>query len=177
MIILTGVVGAGKSLQGQLLADELGYQWLSTGELFRSKLPQEKQKELLLGKLINDDEVIELIKSTIRSFSPGKEAILDGFPRTIVQAEWLIRYTQLNNIRLEAVINLAVSKDVSKARLLARGRSDDSEEAIKERFREYDTKVVPIIDFFKSQGIQVYDIDGTKTPEEVHKDIMRYLSV
>lgn len=176
MIILTGVVGAGKSLQGQLLADELGYQWLSTGELFRSQLPKERPKELEKGRLVNDDLVIDLIKGAISKLPPGKEAIFDGFPRTKYQAKWLLSYIQQNNIRLEAVINLVVSRDVSKGRLLARGRSDDNEEGIQERFRAYDTKVAPILEFFKSQNIQVHDIDGDRTPEVVHEDIMKCLN-
>ena len=75
-----------------------------------------------------------------------------------------------------AVLGLVVSRDVSKGRLLARGRSDDNEEGIQERFRAYDTKVAPILEFFKSQNIQVHDIDGDRTPEVVHEDIMKCLN-
>ncbi|HEY1645501.1 MAG TPA: nucleoside monophosphate kinase [Candidatus Saccharimonadales bacterium] len=175
MIILMGVAGAGKSSQGQLFAGELGYQWISTGEIFRSQLSDERQKELQTGKLLGDREVIELVDHTLGALK-GEEAVLDGFPRTISQAEWLMKQVKDKRFNLEAVFNLVATREVVKARLLARGRSDDSEEGINERFSEYENKTVPIIEFFRNSNISVYDINADQPPEAVHSEMMSHIS-
>lgn len=172
MIILTGIFGSGKSLQSQLLAKDLGYQWISTGEIFRTQLSEERQKELSTGKLLDDTEVIALVDKTLKSLNDANKVILDGFPRTIVQAEWLLSQFQHQRIELDKVINLVAPKEVIMTRLLARGRSDDNEAVIKERFKEYDTKTLPILNFFRQNGILITDINADQTPEAVHAAII-----
>ncbi len=175
MIILMGVAGSGKSLQGRMFVENMGYKWISTGELFRSQLSEDRQKELLTGKLLDDTEVIGLVDNAFKALGKERKVILDGFPRTIMQAEWLLDQLKHMRFDLQAVFNLVANKDVVKDRLLARGRSDDNDAGIKERFNEYETKTVPIIKYFKRNDIDVHDINADQPPESVHQAMLDYL--
>lgn len=175
MIILTGVVGAGKSMQGRLFADEHGYAWISTGELFRVLVTGERRQQMLAGKLLSDDEVIELVDKTLKLIDLEQEFLLDGFPRTKAQVDWILEQVNSGRVRLTAVFNLSASRDIVKKRLLARGRQDDTAEVIEERFNEYETKTLPILEHFKAAGAPVYDIDANQDPITVHDEIMQYI--
>jgi adenylate kinase len=176
MIVLMGVAGAGKSMQGRLFADEHGYAWISTGELFRVLVTGERRREMLEGKLLSDDEVIALVDRTLSLIDLEQEFLLDGFPRTKVQTDWLLDQVKEGRVKLTAVFNLTASPDVVKQRLLARGRVDDTEEAIEKRFHEYENMTKPIIDYFKQSGAAVYDIDADKDPITVHDAIIELIS-
>ena len=175
MILLMGVAGAGKSMQGKMLADEHGYAWVSTGEILRVLVTGKRRQEMLQGKLLNDIEVVELIDKVFELINTHEEFVLDGFPRTVPQADWLIRQCQKERFELTAVINLVASKDAVMQRLMSRGRPDDTEAAITERFTEYEAVTKPIIEHFKEEGITVHDIDADKTPEHVHDAILEVL--
>ena len=170
-----GVAGAGKSMQGRLFADEHGYAWISTGELFRVLVTGKRRQQMLEGKLLSDEEVIALVDKTLKMIDTEKEFLLDGFPRTKVQADWLLEQIKAGRLNLTAVINLAATPEVVKDRLLARGRQDDTEEAINKRFAEYESVTMPILEYFRQAGVSVYDVDAAQTPEEVHNDILRFL--
>jgi adenylate kinase len=176
MIILMGVAGAGKSLQGRLLAEKLGYKWVSTGEIFRAQLSEDRQKELQTGRLLDDTEVIGLVDGALHKLDKDKKVVLDGFPRTIIQADWLLEQAKRQRFELQAVFNLVATRDVVRSRLLARGRADDNEAVIKERFSEYENKTLPIINYFKQNSIGVQDINADQTPEAVHAAMISYLS-
>jgi adenylate kinase len=175
MIIFTGVAGAGKSVQGKMLADQLGYPWLSTGEFLRMLIAGERRKEMLAGKLVSDKEMISLIQKVIGLLPPSEEFVLDGFPRTPEQAEWLLAQVKAGLLHVTAVFRIDASREVVKDRLLKRGRQDDYHEAIEERFREFEHTTVPILEQFKAAGINVYQIDGEQPVEDVHKNIMHVL--
>ena len=172
MILLMGVAGAGKSIQGRLLADEHGYAWISSGEIFRVLVTGRRRQQMLEGKLLSDDEVIHLFDKVFDLIDVSDEFVLDGFPRTVPQAEWLLRQVEKGRLKLSAVIHLAASEEVVRERLLARGRPDDTEEAIKERFREYRAVTLPILEHLRQEAITVYDIDAAQTPREVHDQIV-----
>jgi adenylate kinase len=175
MIILMGVAGAGKSMQGRLFADEHGYAWISTGDLFRVLVTGQRRQQMLEGKLLDDDEVIALIDKTLKLIDPSKEFLLDGFPRTKKQADWVMEQAKAGRFNLTAVFNLAASPEVVKDRLLKRGRQDDTENAIKKRFAEYDAITKPILDYFRQAKVPVYDIDASREPIVVHDEIMHYI--
>lgn len=175
MIVLMGVAGAGKSMQGRLFADEHGYAWISTGELFRVLVTGNRRQEMLSGKLLSDDEVIELVDRTLQLIDVKEEFLLDGFPRTRVQTDWLLEQVKSGRLRLTAVFNLAATPEVVKKRLLARGRQDDTEEAIQKRFTEYETVTLPIVGYFKQATDRVYTIDADQDPITVHDQIMSYI--
>ena len=172
MIILMGVAGAGKSMQGRLFADEHGYAWISTGELFRVLVTGQRRSEMLEGKLLSDNEVIGLVDRTLKLIDLHEEFLLDGFPRTKVQTDWLLKEVELGRLKLTAIFNLTASRAVVKKRLLARGRQDDTEKAIEKRFTEYETMTLPIVDYLRSAGSPVYDIDADQDPITVHDQIM-----
>lgn len=175
MIILMGVAGAGKSMQGRLFADEHGYAWISTGDLFRVLVTGQRRQQMLEGKLLDDDEVIALIDKTLKLIDIKKEFLLDGFPRTKKQADWVLEQAKQGRFQLTAVFNLAASPEVVKNRLLKRGRQDDTEAAITKRFAEYDAVTLPILDYFKQAGVDVHDIDASQDPMAVHDEIMHYI--
>jgi len=172
VIILMGVAGAGKSMQGKLLADEHGYAWISTGEILRVLVTGKRRQEMLEGKLLSDDEMIKLMDKVMDLINTSEEFVLDGFPRTIPQADWLLEQVDKKRFSLSAVVHLAASEDVVRARLLGRGRQDDTEAAIANRFSEYHTVTLPIITHFKQVGARVCDIDASQDPRSVHDAIV-----
>lgn len=174
MIILTGVAGSGKSMQGKMLADEHGYAWISTGEILRVLVTGKRRQEMLEGKLLSDEEMIHIIDKVLQLIDTKEEFVLDGFPRTIPQADWLLGQVKGGILKLTGVIHLTASESVVRERLTKRGRQDDTEEAIAKRFQEYNTVTLPIIQHFKREGVRVYDIDAAQSPRTVHDQILRY---
>ncbi|HYH75218.1 MAG TPA: nucleoside monophosphate kinase [Candidatus Saccharimonadales bacterium] len=172
MIILTGVAGAGKSMQGKILADEHGYAWISTGEILRVLVTGKRRQEMLQGKLLSDIEMVMILDKVFDLIDAKQEFILDGFPRTIPQADWLLDQVQRERFKLTAIINLDASEDVVKDRLLSRGRQDDTDEAIAKRFEEYQAVTLPILDHFKEEGVLVHNIDASQSPRDVHDAIL-----
>lgn len=172
MIILTGVAGAGKSMQGKMFADEHGYAWISTGEILRVLVTGKRRQEMLEGKLLSDEEMIAILDTVFNLIDPQQEFVLDGFPRTINQVNWLLDQVHKGRFSLTAVINLSASEEVVRKRLTARGRQDDTEDAIAKRFKEYQTVTLPILEYFKKEGVTVCHIDASKVPRAVHDDIL-----
>lgn len=170
-----GVAGSGKSMQGRLFSDELGYAWISTGELFRALVTGERRKQMLAGKLLSDQEVIGLVDETFSRMDLTQELVLDGFPRTEVQAKWLMKQIEAGRLSLTAIFNLVASKDIVRKRLLSRGRRDDNEEVIENRFNEYEQKTLPMINYFKHQGVTVFDIDADQKPVVVNDLMLSYI--
>jgi adenylate kinase len=170
-----GVAGAGKSAQGRALADELALPWLSTGEFLRMLISGDLRKDMVSGKLIDDDEIIRLVQKIFTVVNTEEEFILDGFPRTSGQADWLLSQVKHGQLNVTAVIHLTASEQVVRERLLQRGRQDDTEEAIAARFSDYEQSIVPILKQFRASGIKVCDIDGSRSVTEVHDAIVAAL--
>lgn len=167
-----GPVGVGKSVQGQLLAEKISYNWFSVGHFLRENASEFAQAKLAAGILFSDQEVIDIIDSQIGE-TITNETILDGFPRTLFQAQWLINLHKNHKINIEAVIVLLADENVLLGRLLSRGRQDDSEEVIKERIKTYTTATQPIIDWLKNQDIYVGEIEGVGDLEEISQQIVK----
>lgn len=176
MIIFSGVAGSGKSMQGRMLADQQALPWLSTGEFLRMLISGEERREMLAGKLLDDEEIIALVQKIFNVVGVDKEFVMDGFPRTTGQADWLLSQAKYGQLDITAVVHLTASEEVVKARLLDRGRQDDTDEAIHARFKEYEDEVKPILEQFKTAGIPVYDINGDQAPEAVNREIVAALS-
>lgn len=173
MIVLMGVAGAGKSMQGKILADEHGYAWISTGEILRVLVTGKRRQEMLQGKLLSDEEMINLIDKVLDLIDTKQEFVLDGFPRTVPQADWLMDQVHAGRFDLSAVIHLSADESVVRKRLLDRSRPDDTEEAIGQRFSEYHAVTMPIIEHFKQEGAPVFDIDASQGVREVHDQILK----
>lgn len=171
-----GVAGAGKSVQGRRLADELAVPWLSTGEFLRMLTSGDTRKHMLSGKLLNDEEIISLVRKIFAVVNTDIEFILDGFPRSVGQADWLISQAKYGQLDITAIVHITATREVVKERLLDRGRQDDTDESIEERFSEYEETILPVLDQFRNNRVPVYDIDGDKSIEEVHDQIAKALS-
>src|SRR5580765_1651580 len=98
MILLMGPAGAGKSIQGHQLADEYGYAYISTGEVFRVLFTGKRRHEMLEGKLLSDDEVINVVDRVLELIDTKEQFILDGFPRTKKQIDWLLKQHEAGRV-------------------------------------------------------------------------------
>jgi adenylate kinase len=175
VIILMGVAGAGKSMQGKILADEHGYAWISTGEILRVLVTGKRRQEMLEGKLLSDEEMVHIMDKVLQLIDTSQEFVLDGFPRSIAQANWLLQQTKEDRFKLSAVIHLGASEDIVRERLIKRGRQDDTEEAIAKRFREYNEVTLPILEHFRKENITICDIDASQELRIVHDQILACL--
>lgn len=175
MIIFMGVAGSGKSVQGRWLADEFGYPWLSTGEFLRMLVSGEPRKAMVRGELLGDNEIIKLVQKIFTLVDTTGRFVLDGFPRTSAQADWLLSQVKHGQLHVTAVVHLQASEKAVMDRLLSRGRTDDNEEAIRERFKEYNDAALPIIEHFKEAGVPICEINGEQSIEKVHEDIVTAL--
>jgi adenylate kinase len=176
MIIFLGVTGSGKSVQGRLLANEYGYTWISSGEILRDLLTGEKHQRMLSGELLNDKEMIQVIGNMFSSIDLKKQMILDGFPRTITQTNWLIRQAKAGNFELTAIFNFEVSQNKALDRLIKRARKDDTKAAIQKRFEEYNYANLPIIERFRDEGYKIVNINADGSPESIHKNIANLIN-
>lgn len=158
-------------MQGRMLADQLGYPWLSTGEFLRMLVSGDKRLEMVEGKLLGDKEIIQLVQKIFSLINAHEEFVLDGFPRTVAQADWLLSQVKHGQLHATAVIHLMASEKVVEERLMDRGRKDDHKEAIRERFNEYQESILPILEHFKTAGVPVHDINAEQSSEKVFADI------
>lgn len=172
MIIFMGVAGSGKSLQGRMLADKLGLPWLSTGEFLRMLIAGDRRKAMLEGKLLDDQEIITLVQKMFNIINTEQEFILDGFPRTAKQADWLLNQVKHGQLQLTHVIHLTATEEVVRERLLRRGRQDDHQQAIDERFTEYQEAILPILEQFKQANVPIHTVSADQPVSDVHLDIM-----
>jgi adenylate kinase len=110
MILLFGPTGAGKSMQGQMLAVRQGWKWLSTGQMLRDSNDAEVIEVLKSGELVSDELTYEMFDAAIKDAKAKKydKVIVDGFPRTKAQAEWLAEYMEKNGETIEQVVVLEV---------------------------------------------------------------------
>lgn len=175
MIIFMGVAGSGKSSQGRRMADEHGLPWLSTGEFLRMLISGQKRKDMLAGKLLPDQEIISLIRKIFAVVNTDEEFVLDGFPRTVEQADWLLSQAKHGQLPITAVIHLKASEKAVSKRLLSRGRPDDTKAAIKERFKEYNEEMLPILEHFRQAGVRIIDVNAEQSVEAVHAEIANAL--
>jgi adenylate kinase len=170
-----GLPGSGKGTQGKMMADEHGMHLISMGEIIRLYVTGERRNRMLSGELLDDSEVIELLDQVLDTI-PNKElCVLDGFPRTIRQAEWLVEKAKRENFTISHVINLDASQETVKNRLRARGRSDDKEEVIEERFKEYAELTKPLLVWFKEHNINLLNINAELTVFAVNNDVAKSL--
>lgn len=164
MIILFGLAGSGKGTQGKALSEIFGWRALSVGQTIRDT--GEYNDITTAGGLVPDDEVIRLMEKQIeKTEAEGFDVILDGYPRTKYQAEWLMdHYAD----KIDGAIILEVPKDELFERLKLRGRDDDNNrESIEQRFSIFEQNIYSILPLFNAKNIPVERINGVGSVGEV----------
>lgn len=175
MIVFFGPAGAGKSVQGQMLAARQGWRWLSAGQLLRDTRDPELFHQMQSGGLVDPARVNELMGDALARATNIDRVIIDGFPRQLAQAEWLVESQSHHGRDIKLVIVLEVPKSELLKRLEVRGRTDDTPEAIDERLKIYRTEMYPILSYLTESGINIVHIDGTGTVGQVHDRIVEEL--
>jgi adenylate kinase len=181
-IALFGPPGAGKGTQSETLARQFNLCYISTGDLLRKELARqtplgEEAREIIAsGGLVPDEIIVQIIEKTITENPRANGFLFDGFPRTYVQAYILEGLMLKLHTKLDCLFNLEIPDDIALERLLERGRtsgrSDDNAEVIANRLREYHSKTLPVLNFFRDKGI-VQDIDGTQAIDAVKDNLVR----
>jgi adenylate kinase len=127
------------------------------------------------GGLVSDDIVTQIVKETLEQPKFQKGAILDGYPRTLGQARDLAALLEASNKKVSVVVNITVDTEKVVQRLILRGRKDDKEEIIRERFNIYEKETAPLLDFYLATPNLVRNVDGDADVEEVTKRIKAVL--
>jgi len=175
MIVFFGPAGAGKSVQGQMLAARNGWRWLSAGQLLRDTHDIDLIKEMQTGKLVPTEKVNELMNDALKRAQNVSNVILDGYPRQLSQAKWLIDSRENHQHDIQLVVVLEVPRSELLKRLEVRGRVDDTPEAVDERLKIYRTEMYPILSYLTEMNVRITHIDGTGTVGQVHDKIMEEL--
>jgi adenylate kinase len=175
MILLMGIAGSGKGTQGKMLADAHGFHLISMGEVLRMYVTGKQRERMLAGELLDDKEIIGIVDQVLRSMPDSEQVLMDGFPRTIPQAEWLLEQAETGRWSLQTAFHLVASREAVKNRLISRGRIDDKQAAIEYRFDEYERSTKPLLDWLSGHGINVIDIDAERSVEAVNDDLVKYL--
>jgi adenylate kinase len=171
--ILIGIQGAGKSTQGNLLAEKFGIEYLSSGHIFRQMATEERWiKEILAsGQLVPDKTVLQIINDYLKKPEYEKGYILDGFPRTVPQAE------EFSN-GVDKVIFLNVSDKEALWRISGRmsDREDETLHAIRKRIELFHSETEPVIEYYRKQG-KLLEVDGEQDVDDVYRQILDGLNV
>lgn len=179
-LLLVAYPGAGKGTQATKLAAHYGVALLSSGELLRAEVARRTSigraaaDYLGRGDLVPDELVLKVLASPLLEAAKSGGFVLDGFPRTLSQAEAAYSLAQERDVELQAVVYLRVGHDELLRRLRGRsdrgGRTDDAEITIAHRFEVFETQTEPLLGFYDRRGI-LLDINGEQPVEDVFADI------
>jgi len=175
-IVLLGPPGSGKGTQSALLSERLGAPAISTGEILRAAvrdrtaLGLQAQAVMEKGELVSDELIVALIRERLAARDARGGFILDGFPRTIAQAQALEAMLAESGEALSAAVNFTAPEAALVERMLGRakaeGRADDRPETIRERLRVYREKTEPLVDFYRQREL-LADVEGVGSVEDV----------
>lgn len=185
-LILFGPPGAGKGTQAGKLAGKFGWKHISTGDILREEIKRgtalglEVKSAMDCGQLVPDELLIEIMESVFLTDNLTKGYVLDGFPRTIHQAEELDKMLNKYGQKVSQVISLEVNEEELVHRLLKRaleqGRKDDTEEVIKNRLLQYHQHTKPLIEYYKAKRV-FNEVHGLGTIDDIFKSICSIIVV
>jgi adenylate kinase len=176
-IVLLGPPGSGKGTQAARLQDEAGYAPLATGDLLReareagTELGRRASDYMDRGDLVPDDLIVETVRDALADLD-DEPVLLDGFPRTVAQADALAGALDAHGRALSAALLIDVPDDIVVERIMGRheGRRDDRPETVRERLRVYHSETEPLIDYYEERAL-LRRVDGTGDPEAVHEEV------
>ena len=184
-IVILGPPGGGKGTQGKLIAAEAGIPHINTGDMFRAEcaagteLGEQVKTILDSGDLVPDDLTIEVVRARLAQDDTANGFILDGFPRTLAQAEALDRVlAEIDRGELSAVLDFELPDEIAVERLLGRaaveGRSDDRADLIRHRLDVYHEKTEPLVEYYRTRGLLV-PIHADRSIDEVFSEVQQVL--
>ncbi len=185
-IVILGPPGAGKGTQGKLIAADAGIPHVNTGDMFRAEcaagteLGERVRSILDVGDLVPDELTIEVVRARLGQDDTARGFVLDGFPRTLAQAEALDRVlAEIDRGELSVVLDFQVADEIAVQRLLGRagveGRSDDTPDRIQYRLEVYHEQSEPLVEYYRARGILV-GIHADRTVEQVFSEVQQVLA-
>ena len=185
-IIFFGPPGSGKGTQAKLLAKELNILHLSTGDILRDKLSDgdslsfKLKKIMSSGNLVSDDILNQIIANKLMSEECSNGYILDGYPRTISQSDFLLSFAKNNNLNLDIVFNFKIDFKLVEERIIFRSkqeqRSDDNIDIIKTRLDKYIEETYPVSQFFsKNFSKNFFNIDASQEVSKIQKELINII--
>ena len=180
-LLLIGAPGAGKGTQAGRLAERFRITHISSGDLLRqhvkdrTSIGQTIKAYVDAGDLVPDAVVMDMLRKPVVTASESGGYVLDGFPRTVDQAKAGFEVADALGVAVQAAVHLDVPDEELIRRLLARGRgSDDTEEVIAHRLQVYQEKTIPLLEYYAGRE-WMFAVDGTRSPGQVHEDIVTRL--
>jgi len=185
-IVFFGPPGSGKGTQAKLLAKELNILHLSTGDILRDKLSDGdslsiKLKEIMSsGNLVSDEILNQIIADKLISKESSNGYILDGYPRTILQSEFLLSFTKSNELNLDIIFNFKIDFKLVEKRIIYRSeqeqRSDDNIDVIKTRLDKYTKETYPVSQFFSQNFSEnFFTIDASQEVSKIQKELINII--
>ena len=185
-IVFFGPPGSGKGTQAKLLSNELNILHLSTGDILRDKLSHgdslsiELKKIMSSGNLVSDEILNQIIANKLMSDECSNGYILDGYPRTISQSEFLLSFSKNNNLDLDIIFNFKIDFKLVEERIILRSkeehRSDDNIDVIKTRLDKYIEETYPVSQFFSENFSQnFFTIDASQEVSKIQKELINII--
>ena len=185
-IVFFGPPGSGKGTQAKLLSKELNILHLSTGDILRDKLNDGdllsiQLKEIMSsGNLVSDEILNQIIANKLMSEECSNGYILDGYPRTISQSDFLLFFAKSNNLNLDIIFNFTIDFKLVEERIILRSkkerRSDDNIDVIKTRLDKYIEETYPVSKFFSKNFSQnFFNIDASQEVSKIQKELINII--
>jgi adenylate kinase len=172
-LILLGPPGSGKGTQGEKLQEDFALPYYATGDILRAAVKEgtdlgKQAKEFMdRGDLVPDDLIVALIGDELEG-RDDESIVLDGFPRTVAQADALAGALEPHGRELSSVVLIDVPDDVVAERISGRGRADDDPETVRERLHVYHDETEPLIEYYEQRDL-LRRVDGTGEPDDIAK--------